>query len=197
MDFDTEGSLWEALVMDGDGQASTDLDWILPNLDLNTCEAQSMKEELHRLSVLKSYLILDDNSDTDFKHITSLGARIFSVPVCVISLVDLGRQWFLSSCGVGDLRETSRKVSFCGHTIQMKGKQQLIVLDALNDPRFRDNALVKAAPKFRFYAGAPLMSPEGYKVRSHLLLIGLGGLIISHSLTTCCRSVGNGLHTGY
>ena len=72
-----------------------------------------MKHEMTRLQVLKSYLILDADREQAFERITSLASRIFDVPIALISLVDLGRQWFMSNHGLGDVRETPRKLAFC------------------------------------------------------------------------------------
>jgi CheY-like chemotaxis protein len=81
----------------------------------------------------------------------------------LISLVDLGRQWFMSNRGLGDVRESNRKLAFCAHAIM--GKEDLLIVpDAAKDWRFQENLLVTGDPFIRFYAGAPLVSPEGYKL---------------------------------
>lgn len=139
------------------------LDWVLENYDEDTTEVQSLSEELRRLQVLKSYLILDSDRQEAFERVTGLASRIFNCPMALISLVDLGRQWFMSNRGLGDARETKRKYAFCAHAIM--GKEDfLIVPDATKDFRFKDNPLVTGPPDIRFYAGAPLISPEGYKL---------------------------------
>jgi len=139
------------------------LDWVLENYDKNTTEAQSIDDELQRLLVLKSYLMLDSEKKESFERITGLASRIFQCPMALISLVDIGRQWFMSNRGLGDARETSRKSAFCAHAI-MSNEDFLIVPDATKDFRFKDNPLVLGPPHIRFYAGAPLVSPEGYKL---------------------------------
>ena len=124
-----------------------------------------MEEELHRLLVLKSYLLLDSDREEAFERLTGLGSRMFNVPICLVSLVDLGRQWFMSNKGLGVCRQTNRRVAFCAHAIQLKpGLKTLVVTDARDDFRFRDSPLVLGEPFIRFYAGAPLISPEGYKL---------------------------------
>lgn len=132
---------------------SDNLDWVLPSYDPETTEAQSMREELHRLSVLKNYLILDADREEMFEKLTGLAARFYNVPISLISLVDLGRQWFLSNRGLGDVRETPRRHAFCAHAILNK-HNILIVPDATKDFRFKDNPLVTGPPNIRFYAGA-------------------------------------------
>lgn len=133
--------------------ASDNLDWVLPSFDPETTEAQSMREELHRLTVLKNYLILDADREEVFDRLTGLASRFYNVPISLISLVDLGRQWFLSNRGLGEVRETPRRHAFCAHAILNK-HNILIVPDATKDFRFKDNPLVTGPPNIRFYAGA-------------------------------------------
>jgi hypothetical protein len=148
------------------------LDWVLPSFDPENTEVQSMKEELHRLQVLKSYLILDSEREEAFDRITGIASRFFDVPIALVSLVDLGRQWFMSNRGLGSVRETPRKDAFCSHAILSKNNI-LIVNDARLDFRFKNNPLVTGPPHIRFYAGAPLICPEGtyqYILYTHYIL---------------------------
>jgi len=85
------------------------------------------------------------------------------VPISLVCLVDLGRQWFLSNRGLGETRETPPKFAFCSHAI-CSHHDLLVVPDASKDERFNNNPLVTGEPHIRFYAGAPLLSPEGFKL---------------------------------
>jgi CheY-like chemotaxis protein len=152
----------------GSGSNDTPLDWVLEKYDPQVTKVQSMQDELDRLLVLKSYLMLDSQRDVGFDLLTRMASRFFHAPVSAISLVDLGRQWFASTQGLGEgdaaVKETPRNVAFCAHTIQLKDHARLfIVPDAALDARFQDNPLV-TSNVVRFYAGAPLLSPEGYKL---------------------------------
>jgi hypothetical protein len=138
-------------------------DWITENMFMETSLQQSVAHETDRLMVLKSYLILDSNREPVFERLTGLAQRFFDVPIALVSLIDIGRQWFMSNRGLGDVRETPRKVAFCAHAIQST-EDLLVVPNTLEDPRFRNNGLVTGAPHIRFYAGAPLICPEGYKL---------------------------------
>jgi GAF domain-containing protein len=117
------------------------------------------KDEKKRLEVLWQYEVLDTIPEQVFDDLTDLAANICEAPVALITLVDEKRQWFKAKTGV-TLSETSRDVSFCAHAIMQH--QLFIVPDATKDDRFADNPLVTSEPKIRFYAGAPLITPDGH-----------------------------------
>jgi GAF domain-containing protein len=117
------------------------------------------QNEARRLKVLWQYDVLDTVPEAVFDDLTELAARICEAPIALISLVDEDRQWFKSHIGVS-LNETSRDVSFCSHAIRQEGL--FIVPDATKDRRFADNPLVVSEPGIRFYAGAPLITPDGH-----------------------------------
>jgi anti-sigma regulatory factor (Ser/Thr protein kinase) len=115
--------------------------------------------EAERLKALRQYRILDTKPEQAFDDLTLIAAQICGVPIALISLVDEDRQWFKSRVGL-EVQETTRSVSFCAHAIHQQGI--FTVADALNDGRFRDNPLVQRDPHIRFYAGAPITTPDGY-----------------------------------
>lgn len=116
-------------------------------------------DELERIKDLRSYKILDTDPEQAFDDLTLIASQICGVPVAMISLVDEDRQWFKARIGI-EVKETSRSISFCAHAIQQEGI--FTVPDALNDPRFKDNPVVKGEPHIRFYAGAPIHSRDGH-----------------------------------
>src|SRR5262249_37905159 len=115
--------------------------------------------EKQRLKVLWQYEVLDTVPEEVFDDLTELAARICEAPIAMITLVDEDRQWFKSKVGV-TVNETSRDISFCSHAIYES--DLFIVPDATKDERFSHNPLVTSDPKIRFYAGAPLVTPDGY-----------------------------------
>ncbi len=121
--------------------------------------APIIKNEKQRLKVLWQYSVLDTVPEEIFDDLTELAARICEAPIALITLVDEKRQWFKSKVGIS-IKETSRDISFCAHAI--KQPELFIVPDATKDARFASNPLVISDPKVRFYAGAPLVSPDGY-----------------------------------
>jgi len=120
---------------------------------------QPSKPEIQRLKVLWEYEVLDTIPERVFDDLTELAAKICEAPIALITLIDEKRQWFKSKVGVS-LQETSRDISFCDHAI--RGEGLFIVPDAAKDKRFAANPLVTSDPKIRFYAGAPLITPDGH-----------------------------------
>ena len=115
--------------------------------------------EKARLKELQSYCILDTTFESDFDNITKLIANICETPIATVTLIDLDREWFKSSIGLGD-RKNSREFAFCAKAILVEGI--FIVPDTLKDPDFSKNPMVTGHPHIRFYAGVPLISPRGY-----------------------------------
>ena len=118
----------------------------------------SPSREASRLAALHSYEVLDTLPEESLDDLTKLAAHICGVPIALISLIGQGRQWFKSRVGL-EVAETPLDVSFCAHALHQSGL--FIVSDASKDPRFARNPLVTQDPHIRFYAGAPLISPEG------------------------------------
>lgn len=119
------------------------------------------ENEAARLAVLRQFEVLDTDPEESLDDLARLAAYICHTPIAIITLVDAHRQWFKSRLGLS-LSETSRDISFCAHAIMQPGP--LVVRDALDDERFRDNPLVMSDPYIRFYAGSPLTSIEGFNL---------------------------------
>lgn len=117
------------------------------------------KNEAKRIKVLWEYDVLDTVPEEVFDELADLAGLICGAPIALISMVDENRQWFKSRVGVA-IKETSRDVSMCAHAILQE--ELFIIADATKDKRFKDNPLVTSGPKIRFYAGAPLITPDGH-----------------------------------
>ena len=123
-------------------------------------------DETQRLRVLLDLNILDTAAEERFDRITRLAARLFEVPVSLITLVDADRQWFKSRVGV-DFHETARSSAFCAHAILQDGL--MVVEDARQDERFEANPFVVEA-NARFYAGYPLALLDGTRIGTLCIL---------------------------
>lgn len=124
-------------------------------------------DEAQRLKALQTLQILDTPSEERFDRFTRIASRLFQMPIVLVSLIDVDRQWFKSCHGL-DVRQTARGLSFCGHAILTEGP--FIIPDSHQDPRFADNPLVTGPPHVRFYAGQPLHTPSGYRVGTLCLI---------------------------
>ncbi|MFC3095972.1 GAF domain-containing protein [Alteromonas sediminis] len=114
--------------------------------------------EEERLRTLQSLNLLQTLPEERFDRITHLARNLFNVPIALISLVYEDKQCFKSKVGL-EASETAREVSFCAHAILQH--DIFVIEDALKDDRFADNPLVTDDPQIRFYAGAPLIHPNG------------------------------------
>ncbi len=131
--------------------------------------APTPPDEENRLQTLARYDVLDTPPDAALDRLTALAARLFHVPIALVSLVDRDRQWFKSRHGLA-ICETHRDHSFCAHAILPETDRLLVVPDATRDPRFADNPLVTGAPGIRFYAGAPLRMSNGTALGSFCII---------------------------
>jgi PAS domain S-box-containing protein len=121
--------------------------------------APHLSNEIERLAALRRYEILDTMPEQALDDLTMLAGHICDAPIALISLVDEQRQWFKSKVGLS-ITETARDISFCGHVIAQP--DLFVVPDADLDDRFADSPLVTGEPHVRFYAGMPLITPDGY-----------------------------------
>ena len=114
--------------------------------------------EQRRLATLRRYDVLDTEAEPGLDDLTALATHVCATPIALISLVDDDRVWFKSRIGLAT-GSLPRSFSFCHHAIAQA--ELFNVADATQDSRFAELALVRAEPRVRFYAGAPLISPGG------------------------------------
>jgi GAF domain-containing protein len=145
------------------------------------------ENEAARLETLRQYQILDTEPEETFNDLTRLAAYICGTPIALITLIDLNRQWFKSRVGISE-QETSRDISFCSHAILQTGP--FVVRDALDDARFAKNPMVTSTPYIRFYAGSPLVTPEGF-VLGTLCVIDRVPRDLTEQQVAALRALGN------
>ena len=118
-------------------------------------------DEDGRLAAVRRYDVLDTPADGTFDRITSLAARLFDVPISIISIVDHDRIWFKSHHGI-DVTEIGRDPGLCASAICQV--EPWLVNDALVDLRTIDNPLVAGELGLRFYFGVPLTTADGHNL---------------------------------
>lgn len=117
------------------------------------------ENEAERVSALRRYNIIDTGTEQTFDNLARLASVICDTPIALMGFIDEGRQWFKARVGV-DITTTSRDIAFCAHAIMQPGL--FIVSDARLDERFADHPFVTGEMAIRFYAGAPLVTRQGF-----------------------------------
>ena len=118
-------------------------------------------DQIRRLELLEAYDILNTPPEPEFDDIVLVASEVCGTPVSLVSLVEADRQWFKASVGFEPC-ETPIEQSVCAHSLA--SPDLLIIPDLTRDPRTAQNTLVTEPPQIRFYAGAPLIGPDGVAI---------------------------------
>ena len=145
------------------------------------------ENEIERIADLKTYNLLDTLSESDFDNITHLIATICEVPISLITLLDADRSFFKSYYGI-DFNQADRNISFCGHALLQDDDDIFTIEDARKDERFEKNPFVISG-KIVFYAGIPLISPNGFKLGT-LCVYDNKPRILTHIQSTSLKTLG-------
>jgi serine/threonine protein kinase len=129
--------------------------------------SQPATDEENRMRAVERYRILDTPADGAFDRIASLAARMFSVPVAIVSVVDHDRIWFKAHHGT-DVTEIGRDPGLCASAILQD--EAWVIESATADPRTLANPLVAGEFGLQFYAGVPLRTPDGYNLGTFCIL---------------------------
>lgn len=125
------------------------------------CQPPVPDNDQARLAELYRYEILDTLPEEAFDRLTALAALTLNAPIALVTFVDRDRHWFKSQVGF-PVAELPRENGFCGHTIM--NDEIMVVPDATEDVRFADDPAVTGPAAIRFYAGAPLTLPSGFRL---------------------------------
>lgn len=125
------------------------------------------QHELERIKALHKYELLDTPADGSFNKMTELAAKIFSVPIAIVSLVDTDRIWFKSHHGL-EIDQITREPGLCASAIL--SNEVYLIEDARNDPRCMANPLVTSNFGLEFYAAAPLTTKDGYNLGTFCII---------------------------
>ncbi|MEA2517961.1 MAG: hypothetical protein QOF49_41 [Chloroflexota bacterium] len=124
-------------------------------------------DDVARLAAVAKYDILDTPPDGAFDRITALAARVFDVPIAIVSVVDHDRIWFKSHHGL-DIDQIDRAPGLCASAILQR--EPWIINDAPRDPRALSNPLVAGDFGLKFYAGVPLSIAGGHNMGTLCIL---------------------------
>ncbi len=120
-----------------------------------------LNDEEGRLTALQSYHVLDTLPEEEYDAIARLASYICQAPLAFITFIDDHRQWFKSKIGL-EIDYVPKTDSFCRHTIL--SDKIVVVADATKNTLFAETDLVKGEMAIRFYASAPLIDPQGYRI---------------------------------
>ena len=140
-------------------------------------------DEMDRLRSLWACNVLDTPPDPRFDCMTNLAARLYNVPIALVSLIDEDRQWFKSAVGLNAGDETPREYAMCAYAL-LRPTQPLVVEDATLDDRFSDNPYVTKPGGVRFYAGVPLLDNHGRALGTLCIVDTKPRHIAAHELET-------------
>jgi phosphoserine phosphatase RsbU/P len=133
----------------------------LATSDGNSSPATRPHDEPERLSAVRRYDILDTPAEGSFDRIAALAARCLNAPIGMVTIVDQDRIWCKARYGL-EVEEFDRVSGFCASAIFQS--DPYVVLDASVDPRHLTNPLVAEEFGLRFYAAAPIVTHDGYRL---------------------------------
>ena len=125
------------------------------------------EDENERLRALRDHGLGDEQLIPSLDPVVRIASRMFGMPVAAVNMVGSDHVFFAAVHGI-DTADMRRDVSFCAHAINQRGV--MVVADTTRDERFHDNPLVTGATNVRFYAGVPLLSPDGHAMGALCIL---------------------------
>lgn len=127
-----------------------------------TVAGQAGRAEAERIAALDRYRLGRGQGGAEsFDDIVSLAARFFDAPIAFVAMVGRDRIWFVAAQGC-PTDDVEREGAFCGCAIE--SDEGMVVHDAAADPRFASSPMVTGPAGIRFYAGAPITTPDGYRL---------------------------------
>jgi PAS domain S-box-containing protein len=151
------------------------------------------ENDVERINALRRYRVMDTPSEDSFDQFARLATRIFKVPIALVSLVDAERVFFKANVGMGKAKESNRGKSLCA--LAVLTPEVTVFEDALKEPCLLANPNVTGDFGLRFYAGAPLITHDGFMIgtfciidqhtrvftkEEEVILKGLAGAVMDH-----------------
>lgn len=118
--------------------------------------------EQHRLEKLRDYRIVGTHSEDTFDKIALMASQVFNTPNAYIVFVDEKRVFIKSNLSNINYNEVPRDTSVVSLVIEQD--EVYVVNDFKKHPEFQQSPFISIPNGARFYAAAPLKTPEGYKV---------------------------------
>ncbi|MCX2429268.1 MULTISPECIES: PAS domain S-box protein [unclassified Pedobacter] len=125
------------------------------------------EKELARLRALYSYDIIDSDKERDFDRLTEIASLIADCEISLISFIDKNRVWYKSAKGLS-VEEEPRGFTMC--ECALLSDKPFIVEDTLEDAHWCTHPMVQEGIKVRFYAGFPLIDPNGFTLGSFCVI---------------------------
>jgi GAF domain-containing protein len=125
--------------------------------------------EESRLEALKPYRVLGSMPDAVFDEIVRLTAKIFNMPIALISLVDQDHVLFKANYGMAGLPRVERQQSMC--SVAVLRDETSVYQDLQSEPCRLVEPLLVDQLHMRFYAGHPLQTEDHHNIGT-LCVIG-------------------------
>ncbi|MEU9298031.1 GAF domain-containing SpoIIE family protein phosphatase [Streptomyces sp. NPDC048266] len=125
-------------------------------------EPSAVSAEAARMAAVRRYDILDTPPDGAYDRVAALAARLFEVPVATVTIVDEDRIWFKATHGLEGVTEIGRDPGLCASAVLTD--DTTVIPDTLLDPVACSNPLVAGPMGVRFYAAAPIITADGYRL---------------------------------
>lgn len=120
------------------------------------------ENEEERLLKLYAYEQFDKAGEGTFRYVASMATHIFQVPIALVSFVGKEHVWFKANIGMEGTDRVNRGTSLC--SLAILDKYGVVFKDAIHEPCLLANPLVAGEFGLRFYAAAPLVTPDGYNI---------------------------------
>lgn len=115
-----------------------------------------------RIIALESYSILNSLPEGFFNNLAQIVAKTFDAPIALISLVDREQVFFKANVGMPGVTHVDRGISLCA--LAVLDSEPTIFEDATKEPCLLTNPLVAGEFGLQFYAGAPIITADGYNI---------------------------------
>ena len=134
-----------------------------------------------RVLALDKYAIFNAPREKAFDNIVSLAQAIFKVPIAHLSFLDDKHEFVMASEGLGHVGLIPREESLCALTVLRA--DVVIIENALEEPLLTSHPYVKGDFGLRFYAGAPIITPDNFVIGTLCLVDQKPRNLCEHEIT--------------